>query len=129
MKIHLCLYKLQRKKPVVPFYVDTVYFNADLKLHAVIFLCICGFAGDSLSAHRGRQFSTKDQDNDANTGGSCAVSFKGAWWYANCHVSNLNGLYLGGPHTSYADGVEWRSMAGYYYSLKTSEMKIRPVRV
>ena len=70
-------------------------------------------------------FSTKDQDNDVHQTGNCAVSFKGAWWYRNCHNSNLNGKYLSGTHTSYADGVEWYQWKGHYYSLKTTEMKLR----
>jgi ficolin len=74
----------------------------------------------------GQQFSTYDQDNDAWSN-NCAVKFRGAWWYKACHDSNLNGFYYGGSHTSYADGIEWGTWTGYYYSLKTTEMKIKPV--
>jgi ficolin len=42
-----------------------------------------------------------------------------------CHSSNLNGKYLNGPHTSYADGVEWYSWTGHYESLARTEMKVR----
>jgi len=77
------------------------------------------------SVHRGRKFSTRDQDNDAAPG-SCAVTYKGAWWYNNCHASNLNGRYLRGRHTSDADGVNWFHWKGYSYSLRFTEMKIRP---
>ena len=73
----------------------------------------------------GKWFSTKDQDNDLWSS-SCAVSCKGAWWYRNCHGSNLNGQYLGGPHDTYADGINWKAFRGYHYSLKRSEMKLRP---
>jgi ficolin len=82
--------------------------------------------GDSLSYHVGQRFSTYDQDNDAGYV-NCALMFKGAWWYNACHWSNLNGFYYGGPHTSNADGVEWYTWTGYQYSLKTTEMKIKPV--
>jgi len=85
--------------------------------------------GDSLTVHKGAEFSTLDQDNDSSADRECANTFKGAWWYTDCHQSNLNGLYLGGPHESYADGVNWRQWTGYHYSLKISEMKIRPIRV
>ena len=70
------------------------------------------------------QFSTKDQDND-RLSSSCAVKYKGAWWYNGCHGSNLNGQYLGGPHVTYADGINWEAFRGHYYSLKHSEMKLR----
>jgi len=84
-----------------------------------------GTAGDSLSGHRGMAFSTKDQDNDAYSG-NCATLFKGAWWYGACHSSNLNGLYHLGKHSSYADGVNWYTWKGHYYSAKRAEMKIKP---
>jgi len=77
------------------------------------------------SMQLGMKFSTPDQDNDVWSG-SCAVKFKGAWWYESCHNSNLNGRYLRGNHTSYADGVEWNHWKGQYYSLRFTEIKIRP---
>ncbi|CAH3183136.1 unnamed protein product [Porites lobata] len=85
-----------------------------------------GTAGDSLSAHRGLPFTTQDQDNDRHKTVNCAVSHKGGWWYGSCHSSNLNGLYLHGQHSSYADGVNWFAWKGYKYSAKRAEMKIRP---
>jgi len=77
---------------------------------------------------RGHKFSTRDQDNDLSSG-SCAVAYKGAWWYSNCHNSNLNGRYLRGNHSSYADGVEWKTWTRQYYSLRFTEMKIRPFTI
>ena len=78
-----------------------------------------------LSFHSKMQFSTKDQDNDLWSA-SCAVIFKGAWWYKDCHRSSLNGQYLGGPHVTHANGINWKEFRGQYYSLKQSEMKLRP---
>ena len=86
-----------------------------------------GTAGDSLAWHRSMPFSTKDQDNDQDSGGSCAISYEGAWWYHNCHHSNLNGRYLNGRHSSYANGVNWLHWKGYHYSAKRAEMKTKPV--
>ena len=83
------------------------------------------FTGDSLAYHRGYKFTTRDQDNDLAIN-SCAVVHKGAWWHGNCHLSNLNGAYLRGNHSSYADGVGWKTWTGYHYSLRFTEMKIRP---
>ena len=88
---------------------------------------ILGTAGDSFSEHRGQPFTTKDQDNDSAISRNCAVTYKGAWWYNNCHGSNLNGLYHHGSHSSYADGVIWYAWKGHHYSVKRAEMKIRPV--
>ena len=92
-------------------------------------LTVSGFTGnggDSLATSQqiNQAFSTYDVDND-NAGQNCAESFKGAWWYNACHHSNLNGLYHGGSHNSFADGVNWYTWKGYNYSLKFTEMKVR----
>jgi ficolin len=73
-------------------------------------------------------FSTFDQDNDSYQS-SCAVKRRGAWWYVACLNSNLNAIYHGGPHESFADGVNWYHWTGYNYSLRFTEMKIRPADV
>ncbi|KAL4690305.1 hypothetical protein H8957_003971 [Semnopithecus entellus] len=95
------------------------------KYNLVLGAFVEGSAGDSLTSHNNHSFSTKDQDNDLNTG-NCAVMYQGAWWYRTCHVSNLNGRYLRGAHDSFANGINWKSGKGYNYSYKVSEMKVRP---
>ncbi|NXD39536.1 FCN1 protein, partial [Copsychus sechellarum] len=85
-----------------------------------------GNAGDSLSYHRDMSFSTTDQDNDMSSF-NCATEYKGAWWYNDCHYSNLNGMYWMGAHGSYADGINWKTGKEYHYSYKRTEMKFRPV--
>ena len=83
-----------------------------------------GTAGDSLGWHRGMAFTTKDRDND-KWGKNCAAQHnKGAWWYNNCHHSNLNGLYLHGKINH--QGMVWYHWKNNQYSVKRSEMKIRP---
>ena len=62
------------------------------------------------AGHNTHKFSTKDQDNDSSAGSSCAQAYKGGWWYSACHASNLNGLYLRGVHSSYANGVNWHRL-------------------
>ncbi|XP_042204911.1 ficolin-2-like [Homarus americanus] len=97
--------------------------NNDYKLEVNGYM---GDAGDSFSTHGGQRFSAKDKDF-GKAKYNCSVKYKGAWWYEKCHKSNLNGLYLSGPHASYADGINWKSWRGYHYSLRTTAMMIRPV--
>uniref|UniRef100_UPI0037E94D8D fibrinogen-like protein 1 n=1 Tax=Semicossyphus pulcher TaxID=241346 RepID=UPI0037E94D8D len=97
-----------------------------------------GTAGDALSgsyqfgvsewaSHQGMKFSTFDQDND-NYKGNCAQEDKGGWWFNKCHSAHLNGKYY--PYGHYSaitdDGVVWYPWRGWWYSLKTSIMKLRP---
>lgn len=87
-----------------------------------------GTAGDSLSNQNGYMFSTKDKDNDISETLDCAEKSKGAWWYNNCHHSNLNGQYFGGTNTSiWGDGISWYTWRGHDYSMKATDMKIRRV--
>ncbi|KTF85539.1 hypothetical protein cypCar_00046800 [Cyprinus carpio] len=57
-----------------------------------------GTAGDSLSYHQNRPFSTFDHDNDIAVT-NCALSYKGAFWYKNCHRVNLMGKYGDSSHS------------------------------
>ncbi|KAG7282016.1 hypothetical protein CRUP_020121, partial [Coryphaenoides rupestris] len=85
-----------------------------------------GTAGDALSggyevgvsvwaSHQGMKFSTYDRDNDNYTG-------------KLCHSANLNGLYYHRGYYSAVtdDGVVWYPWKGWWYSLKTTVMKLRP---
>lgn len=81
-----------------------------------------GTAGDSMSAHSGSPFATKDADY---SGHGCPITYKGAWWYINCHLSNLNGYYYNGYHSSYADGMEWDTWTGYNESLAQTRMMVK----
>ncbi|KAK6484672.1 tenascin-R isoform X1 [Huso huso] len=81
-----------------------------------------GTAGDSLNYHQGRPFSTKDRDNDIAVT-NCALSYKGAWWYKNCHRANLNGKYGESRHSQ---GINWYHWKGHEFSIPFIEMKMRP---
>ncbi|KAG9328261.1 hypothetical protein JZ751_015483 [Albula glossodonta] len=79
-----------------------------------------GNAGDSLTWHNGKQFTTLDRN--------CAHYQKGGWWYNACAHSNLNGVWYRGGHyrSRYQDGVYWAEFRGGAYSLKKVTMMIRP---
>ncbi|XP_038534498.1 tenascin-X isoform X20 [Canis lupus familiaris] len=81
-----------------------------------------GTAGDSMSYHSGSVFSARDRDPN-NLLISCAVSYRGAWWYRNCHYANLNGLY---GSTVDHQGVSWYYWKGFEFSVPFTEMKLRP---
>ncbi|KAM7416891.1 hypothetical protein PAMA_018798 [Pampus argenteus] len=81
-----------------------------------------GSAGDSMTYHHGRPFSTYDHDNDIAVT-NCALSYKGAFWYKNCHRVNLMGRYGDNSHSK---GVNWFHWKGHEHSIQFAEMKIRP---
>ncbi|XP_030403860.1 tenascin-X isoform X4 [Gopherus evgoodei] len=83
-----------------------------------------GTAGDALSYHSGSVFSTRDRDPNRLLI-PCAVSYRGAWWYRNCHYANLNGLY--GSRRDH-QGVNWFNWKGFEFSIPFTEMKLRPRR-
>uniref|UniRef100_A0A8C9ZZP7 Angiopoietin-like 2a n=1 Tax=Sander lucioperca TaxID=283035 RepID=A0A8C9ZZP7_SANLU len=85
-----------------------------------------GNAGDSLTWHNSKQFTTLDKDNDVYAG-NCAHYQKGGWWYNACAHSNLNGVWYRGGHyrSRYQDGVYWAEFRGGAYSLKKVTMMIR----
>ena len=72
-----------------------------------------GTAKDKLAYHNGMSFSTRDRDNDKNSG-NCAISRASAWWYNSCYDSDLNPPY---GHSYYC--WHWSKLLG-------SEMKLKP---
>ncbi|XP_025079714.1 uncharacterized protein LOC112555495 [Pomacea canaliculata] len=82
-----------------------------------------GNAGDSLTYHKGITFVTRDHGNSLN----CARHHHGAWWYSECYMSDLNGIYRPTAEDSNVGGVSWRSLTTDNFSLKRAEMKIRPM--
>ncbi|KAK0065262.1 BpFREP12.17 [Biomphalaria pfeifferi] len=81
-----------------------------------------GTAGDELSRHNNMYFTTFDRDNDISSGPNCAEYRSGAWWYAHCHDSNLNGQWGG---TSNQKGMIWNQLTGWFNFITFTEMKIK----
>uniref|UniRef100_A0A3B1KJ47 Tenascin XB n=1 Tax=Astyanax mexicanus TaxID=7994 RepID=A0A3B1KJ47_ASTMX len=99
------------------FSVDTMKRHYTLRVSGY-----SGTAGDSMTYHDRRKFSTRDRDPQPFIT-RCAMSYKGGWWYKNCHEANLNGLY--NTHTDH-QGVIWTAWKGKDFSIPFAEMKLRP---
>ncbi|XP_037785776.1 ficolin-2-like isoform X1 [Penaeus monodon] len=80
-----------------------------------------GDAGNSFAYHNMMPFSTKD----GPVKNECPKTSHGGWWFNSCHYANLNGVYRN-AFNSDGDSITWFSFRGPNYSLKFSEMKIRP---
>ncbi|XP_019614569.1 PREDICTED: ficolin-2-like [Branchiostoma belcheri] len=111
-------------------YAKYSYFRVENEFHLYRLTAVgySGTAGDALAVHDSMFFSTKDRDNDNPHDTHCAQTYKGGWWYNRCHDANLNGLYhAGSQQSTSADGVSWKQWKGQFYSLKLTEMKLRPI--
>ena len=80
-----------------------------------------GTAGNALSYHKDRPFSTYDRDNDSYEH-NCAYRYRGGWWFVRCHWAHLNARWgligFGGPR--------WSTFSGSN-PVSFTEMKIRKV--
>ncbi|KAG1967012.1 tenascin [Pimephales promelas] len=102
---------------------DKFYISDSRSRYKIQIGAYSGTAGDSLSYHQNRPFSTYDNDNDIAVT-NCALSYKGAFWYKNCHRVNLMGKY---GDSSHSKGINWFHWKGHEHSIPFAEMKIRPV--
>ena len=97
-----------------------------------------GNAGDSLTRHSGSPFYTCDRDiRESPYRGDryCANYVRGAWWFINAELSNLDYLcdhfnsHLNGFYTPLSgnvrSGIQWVSFTDGFEALSFSEMKIR----
>ncbi|XP_076076516.1 ryncolin-1-like [Mytilus galloprovincialis] len=49
-----------------------------------------GTAGDRMNSNNGRSFTTKDRDNDSNSGNCASHYTHGPWWHGDCSNVYLN---------------------------------------
>ncbi|XP_065146975.1 tenascin isoform X3 [Paramisgurnus dabryanus] len=101
---------------------STFFVESQKKHYTITVSGYSGTAGDSMTYHDGRPFSTKDKDPRPFIT-RCAMSYRGGWWYKNCHEANLNGLY--NTNTNH-QGVIWTEWKGKNVSIPFTEMKFRP---
>ncbi|XP_043205498.1 microfibril-associated glycoprotein 4-like [Amphibalanus amphitrite] len=85
-----------------------------------------GDAGDSLSAHSGLRFSTRDRDQDDWLYGSCARTRRSGWWFRDCGPASLNGRYVTSQRKQNKYSLSWDTSRGHQIPLRTVTMKIRP---
>ncbi|XP_074072790.1 ficolin-3 [Macrotis lagotis] len=83
-----------------------------------------GTAGDSLTYHSGKPFSTHDADSDTHKD-NCAVTVQGAWWYGNCYYSNLNGRHVSTEAKAYKYGIDWSTGKGVGHPYRRTLMMLR----
>uniref|UniRef100_A0A8W8ISS0 Fibrinogen C-terminal domain-containing protein n=1 Tax=Magallana gigas TaxID=29159 RepID=A0A8W8ISS0_MAGGI len=82
-----------------------------------------GTAGNSLAAHNGMKFTTKDQDNDT-WNKNCGVNFQGGWWFKDCISAFLNGPYKKSAKIAW-DSIMWYDFGKENRALKKATMMIR----
>ena len=88
-------------------------------------LTVGGFQGtttDPMAYHNGMYFTTKDNDNDNDSGGSCALSYglkepSGGWWYNKCWRIAPNIIY------NHRYGI---NLSSQWHTLPYIEIKLRP---
>ena len=84
---------------------------------------VSGYSGntdwDHWAYHNGREFSTRDRDND-RWGGSCSQDRKGGHWYNDCYHVNPTGLY---KNTGYDSMNLWKDGERYVTSQMTLKIK------
>ena len=103
---------------------DTFVISDESDGYRLVFGGYHGDAGNALTQHNGRMFSTLDRDNDISRG-SCAESYYGAWWYHDCLYSNLNGRYFDEPNVNDIGRMKWDTFRDE--SLKETTMMIQKI--
>ncbi|XP_072448387.1 angiopoietin-related protein 3-like [Chiloscyllium punctatum] len=93
---------------------------------------LTGNLSSALSDCKEIPFSTKDRDNDLHADINCAEQHSGGWWFSACGESNLNGKYLRSKinrRTDRKKGIFWKTWKGNYYSFKSTQLMVRPMRI
>ncbi|XP_059175194.1 angiopoietin-related protein 7-like [Physella acuta] len=99
-----------------------VMVGNEADLYRIKFTYKTGNATDNFSYHNGMAFSTLDRDNDIDSTRHCVDSFKGGWWYSDCHQVNVNGVWASKDNS---EGINWYGITDFTDSLEHVEMKLR----
>ena len=80
----------------------------------------------SMNYHSGSKFSTYDRDN-SNHSSQCSVDYRTGWWFQNCCMVCLNGVY-GGGSAILSSNMRMRFLSSNPYEpIRTVTMKIRAI--
>ncbi|XP_048475870.1 angiopoietin-related protein 3-like [Rhincodon typus] len=104
----------------------------DNEYSLIIGQVLTGDLSSAISDCKALPFTTKDQDNDLHTDINCAEQHSGGWWFSACGEANLNGKYLRSRinrRTDRKKGIFWKTWKGNYYSFKSTQLMIRPMRI
>ena len=113
----------------IKFRMISWYLKVVLYPYFTSSMCICEELIHFCHSFFHNSFSTFDRDVDGWSG-DCSSYYTGAWWYADCGYTNLNGQFF---HQSkllrsyYFQhvGMTWYDVDAYL-PLKQSTMKVRP---
>ncbi|XP_056000510.1 ficolin-1-like [Ostrea edulis] len=110
---------------------DSFYIAGEEDRYRIYVSGYKGNAGDGISCssvlcHNNAQFTTFDEDNDNNYFSNEARRWRGAWWYHEGHMSNLNGEYGNNNH---GQGVNWYPFKRWSTSLSATRMILRRVQI
>ncbi|XP_076809848.1 fibrinogen-like protein A [Clavelina lepadiformis] len=85
-----------------------------------------GTAGDSLTYHNNRPFSSRDRDNDDTNSLNCVNNYGGGggWWFGYCRHSTLNALWE--RTRSSTEKILWQHWSSNV-GLKSTKMRFRCV--
>ena len=86
-------------------------------------LRISGYSGntshDYWKPHNNMKFSTRDQDNDIRSDGSCSQIYKGGHWYERCYNVHPTGVY---KNSGYGINLYWVTTKD---SINLKQMKLQ----
>lgn len=130
------LHKLTHTRPyTMSIYMETFdaesaqqdYINFQLKSeafeYAAVYTSNNGTANDGLYGNTA--FSTFDEDNDVLAAENCASKYSCGWWFKQCHIGILNGLYMTPDTQIPAYSINWPPYKGFGVPMRYSLMMLR----
>uniref|UniRef100_A0A1I8F2P7 Fibrinogen C-terminal domain-containing protein n=1 Tax=Macrostomum lignano TaxID=282301 RepID=A0A1I8F2P7_9PLAT len=103
---------------------SNVLFVAEYSGFTVGDWCSSNTSSDSLTVHKGMQFSTIDRDNDVFSLPCSNYFGNGGWWFKGCCNSNPNAIYYP-SNVSNTKAMMWKGATdGQYIALKSTRLML-----